>query len=352
MKECHIAFIGAGAVAAYHAYALTVLPFYYADAPRAELVAVTSATESTRQAFAARYGFRDALAIDDLAKRSDIDSVYIVSPNAAHYEHMQLVGAMPHVRRVLIEKPLCVSEEEARGIEAGDWGATRAQLGFQYLQSSVVREAHRRWRGGELGTPVHFQARYLHSGYLDPAYRARRASRLKAAPEGGAMVDLGSHAFSLAAAFLGNGLEVVDAMGSGAFPDVESDLCTIALCRDRASGAAGTVTASRVSAGAGELLELELRGTRGGFRFSTEDAETLEVFSTDAGESRLLRTASHYAHHNEFPKRPTLGGWLRSMVHASYLFLTDAGEPPSADLRHGLTVQRLLHETARRIVRR
>ena len=151
---------------------------------------------------------------------------------------------------------------------------------------------------------------------------------------------------------LGDELEVVEASTCGTFPDIPSDLCTVALCRDKASGAVGTVMASRVSAGAGELLEIELRGTRGGFRISTEDAESLEVFSSSSDKSEILRTASDYAPRSEFPKRAPLGGWLRSLVHADYLFLTDRDDEPCADLHHGLAVQRLLRETTRRITMR
>jgi predicted dehydrogenase len=350
VKEPVIAFIGAGAVADYHAYALGALHFYYPGVPRIVPSAVTSSRAETRDAFATRHGIRDSLPLDDLVKRTDIDTVYILSPNAFHYAHLNAALSMSGVRRIYVEKPLCTTDEERTSIAAmaSDADSVRIQMGFQFLHTSAARYAHEQWREGTFGAPIHFHVRYLHSAYLDEGYRARRAERLRPAPEGGAMVDLGSHAFSLAAAFLGNSLEVVDALENTVFPGMQSDFCTVALCRDPSTGAIGTVTASRVSAGAGELLEMEVRGTKGGFRFSSETADSLELFST-GGETRTIVTASDYRPHSEFPKRTVHGGWLRSLVHAQYVFISGMEENPAVDLQHGLTVQRLLLDVTRKL---
>lgn len=57
--------------------------------------------------------------------------------------------------------------------------------------------------------------------------------------------------------------------------------------------------------------------------------------------------SSSYAPISSFPSRHVPAGWLRSLVHAHYIFLTDA-DPDSfvPDLAHGLAVQRLVRETA------
>ena len=354
MKDCRIAFVGAGAVAHYHAYALAALPFYYHDCPSVECLAVTSASTTARETFAARYSFQYALATEDLWERSDIDAVYILGPNALHYSHLTKALAMQNVKRVYVEKPLCTTEEEERAITRRflpTANGVTVQLGFQFLQMSSVMRARSLWEQGTLGAPVHFRARYLHGGYLDHKYRTQRGERLKPIPEGGAAVDLGSHAFSLLAAFLGDGLEAIEALQSRGFQDIppECDLCTLVLCRDGTSGAVGTVTASRISAGAGEVLELEIRGTEGGFRLSTESPDILEIFAASSRESRIVNCSSDFGPYSQFPKRGCASGWLRSFVHANYLFLTHSGGSLAPDLRHGLVVQRLLRETAHRI---
>lgn len=354
MKACRVAFAGAGAVAHYHAYALAALKFYYRDHPDVHLVAVTSATGKTREAFAARYGFEHALSSEDLWKRTDVDTVYILGPNGLHYSHLASALSMPGVRQIYVEKPLCSTEAEERAI-AGELlrsaEGKSVQVGFQFLQMSPVRRARLLWQQDRFGDPITFQASYLHSGYLDPGYRRQRAERLKPTPEGGALGDLGSHALSLLAAFLGDGLEVLDAVRGPRLSDVppNSDLSSIVLCRDRTTGAVGTVTASRVSCGAGEVLEVEIRCTRGGFKFTTERPETLEVFPAAAGEASILDCASDFEPHSQFPHRTCSAGWLRAFVHASYLFLSGSDGLPVPGLQHGLAVQRLLREATCRI---
>jgi predicted dehydrogenase len=257
---------------------------------------------------------------------------------------------MKGIRRIYVEKPLCVSAAEERRIENALVSAgVTIQMGFQYLQMPSVRRALKMWRSGEFGEPVHFDVRYLHDGYLDRAYRDARRSRLKPTPLGGALSDLGSHAISLLTAFLGAELEVVAARKSSRFPDVpaDSDLCTTALLRDRRTGAAGSLVASRVSAGASESLDMELRGTRGAFRFSGERPDLLESAIDASRAWTLTPCGSEYLPASGFPATNVPGGWLRSLVHAHYLFFGGAdSEAVIPDLQHGLTVQRLVRATA------
>lgn len=357
MEDRRVAFVGAGAVAHYHAYALAALPFYYRDCPAIHCVAVASASASTRETFATRYGFRFALSPEDLWGRTDVDTIYILGPNATHYSHLMRALAMQSVRRVYVEKPLCVTENEERIITDQVLTSTKGlkiQLGFQFLQMSSVRHARSLWRQNSFGLPVHFQARYLHSGYLDQEYQNRRAERMKPTPEGGALVDLGSHAFSLLSTFIGDGLEVIEAVQGRGFGEAppESDMCTVALCRDAASRAVGTVTASRISAGAGEVLEMEIRCVKGGFSLSSESPETLEVFTASSKESAIVNCASNFEPDSQFPNSGCAAGWLRSFVHADYLFLSGSDRSVVPDLRHGLAVQRLIRQTSQRIERR
>src|SRR5205823_2034225 len=131
-------------------------------------------------------------------------------------------------------------------MQAADLGRRRVQVGYSFLQTATVRAAVGLVREADFGEPVHFHARFLHSGYLDSEYRAGRQTRLKPAPVGGVTVDLASHLFSLLVALLGaDTLEVLAACQSGSFPGVprDSDLCSTALVRHVPSGAVGTVQA-------------------------------------------------------------------------------------------------------------
>jgi len=102
--------------------------------------------------------------------------------------------------------------------------------------------------------------------------------------------------------------------------------------------------ASRVSAGTGDLLELEIFGTQGALRFSTDRPDGLEIFLTGQGHWESISCGSDYPPVTGFPSPKVPGGWLRSLVHAHYIFLggrdLDAFHP---DLDHALAVQRFIH---------
>jgi predicted dehydrogenase len=116
------------------------------------------------------------------------------------------------------------------------------------------------WKKGKLGKPLHFDLKYWHSDYLRKEYRDKRQSRLTPAPDGGAMADLGSHSLSLLIAILGNRVMVTSALQAGHFSDVreDSDLFSQISLYDASSGAAGTLSASRISSGTGDYFSFEL----------------------------------------------------------------------------------------------
>jgi len=83
--------------------------------PEANLVAVCSRSLAKGSAFAGRFG--EIRAYDDPASMaSDVDAIYIASPNMAHYE--QAHGFLSMGKPVLVEKPLVTSAEQARTLAA------------------------------------------------------------------------------------------------------------------------------------------------------------------------------------------------------------------------------------------
>jgi predicted dehydrogenase len=345
-----VAFVGAGAIARCHAFAMSAMRFYYEDAPETAPVLVTSARDERASAFALRYGFARAASDSDFWASRDIDTVFVLSPNRLHFEHARRALEMPAVKRIYLEKPICVTADEARLM--GEWRKTRPDVsvhcGYQLTQLSSLRRARDEWRAGTVGTPLHFRLSVLHCGYLDAEYRATRALRLAPMPEGGALVDLGSHLLSLAVMFFGNKLSVVSAYSHTPFPEVDtrSDMHTVVVLRDQATGALGTVTASRIAAGHEDSIELELSGDKGGLRYTSARPDALEIDTTPTRQEwRSVRCASDYTPESRFPAKGVSGGWLRPLLHAHYLFFTDnkAGHFVP-DLEHGLVVQRLIQE--------
>jgi predicted dehydrogenase len=344
-------FIGAGGIARSHAFALNSLKYYYNDVPVTELEAVCSSSEKSRTEFARKYGFKNPVTLEEFTSNSKINTVYILGPNSVHADHLQKAAEMASVKRIYIEKPVCsapAEEDQITGI-VRNHPEIKIQAGFQYLFMPSVREALKFWKSGKLGSLIHFDFKYYHGDYLRKEYREKRETRLTPAPDGGAMADLGSHAISLAIAFIGNELQIVNALQSGNFKDVikESDLYSHISLYDEKSGAAGTLAASRISSGTGDTLSLELFAEKGCLKVSSATPEYFEYFLEETGSWTKIVTGSNYKPVTSFPSGHVPPGWLRSMIHAHYIFLT--GNDPDAyipDIHHALQVQRLVRETA------
>lgn len=346
-----IGFIGAGGIARSHAYSLNSLKFFYNDAPEIDLQAVCAATEESRISFARRFGFSKSYELKEFVKDDNINSVFILGPNKVHYEHLNAVMGMTGLKRIYLEKPVCsnLKEEEAIRLLIKRHPAIKIQVGFQFLFSAVVREMLDLWKSGKMGKPIHFDLKYWHSDYLRKDYRDVRASRLTQAPDGGAMADLGSHSLSLLIAFLGNRLKITSALQGGHFADVreDSDLFSLISLYDDASGAVGTLSASRISTGTGDYFSIELYSGDGALRYSSATPDYFEFYMLETGVWNKKMVGSNFKPVSSFPSAHVPGGWLRSMIHAHYVFLTGNDKHEFVpDIEHGLDVQRLVTQTA------
>jgi predicted dehydrogenase len=344
-------FIGAGGIARSHAFAINSLRYYYNDSPDIELEAVCSFTRESRELFASKFGFRKSCDLEEFVSDNRINTVFILGPNKVHYEHLKAVIGMAALKRIYLEKPVCsnTDEEDAISRLIIKHPDIKIQVGFQYLFTAALREALKFWHSGRLGKPLHFDFRYYHGDYLQKRYRDRRASRLTPAPDGGAMADLGSHAISLLVAFLGSRLRITSAIQAGHFEDVvnDSDLFSQISLFDNSSKAAGTLSASRISSGTGDSLSLELYAEKGALRYSSGSADCFEYYIEDSGHWNRELVGSNYHPVSSFPSGHVPPGWLRSMIHAHYVFLTEGDHGSFVPgIEHGLTVQRLVTRTA------
>jgi predicted dehydrogenase len=355
-EKAVIGFIGAGGIARSHAFSLNSLKYYYNEAPEIELAAVCSATSESRKSFASRFGFEKSCELEEFLGDERIDTVFILGPNKVHFEHFRSVIGMKSIKRIYLEKPVCSGPEEERNLLqlSAQHPGVRTQVGFQYLYTAAVREALVLWRSGILGNPIHFDLKYYHSDYLKKSYRDKRVSRLTPAPDGGAMADLGSHIISLLIAFLGEKIRITGALQAGEFEDVPegSDLFSQISLYDEESHAAGTLSSSRVSSGTGDNLSFEIFATNGALRYSSLTPDFFEYYTEESGSWSRQMTGSNYRPVTTFPSGHVPGGWHRSMIHAHYVFLTNgSSEIIVPDIRHGLSVQRLLIDTAEHLKR-
>ncbi|QGY45487.1 hypothetical protein GM418_17965 [Maribellus comscasis] len=352
MQKIHIGFLGAGGIARAHAYSIQALKYYYSEVPELIFESVASARKESRESFAQKFGFSKAESVTEFTKNKNIDAVFILGPNKVHFEHFQQALQMPNVKYIYLEKPVCSSvqeEEEMKRLLNEFGGNVKIQVGFQYLQTSSVREALKFWKSGKLGKPIHFDLKYYHGDYLQSSYREKRVTRLTPAPDGGAMADLGSHGISLLMAFMGEELQITGALQGGNFNDVPagSDLFSSLSMVEPETGAVGNMSASRISSGTGDLVHLEIYAEKGALKYSSKQSEYYEYYEEGSNQWVKQMVGSNYKPVTSFPSGHVPPGWLRSMVHAHYCFFTGDDEPTFIpDLNHGLAVQRIVRETA------
>jgi hypothetical protein len=95
------------------------------------------------------------------------------------------------------------------------------------------------------------------------------------------------------------------------------------------------------------MLTMEIYAEKGALRFSSCSPDYFEYYLEETSSWSKIVTGSSFRDITSFPSGHVPPGWLRSMIHAHYVFLTDNKQEPFVpDIRHGLEVQRIVRETA------
>ncbi len=359
MNVLGVGILGYGFIGKVHAYAYRTIPFHYDPAPLAvRLVGVATSRRETAEAARVHGGFEMATADwRELIERKDIHIINICSPNAAHAE--QLAAAMAAGTHIYCDKPLTATMDEAEAVEraARGWKGI-GQMTFHNRFYSAPQRARQLVEQGFIGTPVSLRGVYLHAGSVDPATPLKWKLRKK--DGGGVLRDLGSHLLDLAD-WLAGPIAAIradtrilyptrpDGRGGTAAVDAEDHaLLTVRL----ASGALGTLEASKIATGAEDDLRLEIHGSRGALRFSLMEPDFLEAYSLAEPDMPLggsrgwtrIATTQRYPAPAAFPSARATSGWLRGHVHCLWHFLDAVarGAAPDPSIARGVEVQRMI----------
>lgn len=176
-----VAFVGAGFISYMHNYALRVCG-------GAKLVAIASNSPRTAEHRAHLFGaepyvFSD---LDRMLGRPDVETVFILSPNALHARHT--LAALRAGKHVVLEKPMALTLSDAREIiELAKKMRVQVAYAENQVFSPVVRRARELVAGGAIGAVQRVVAFVGHGGpppgwFWNPALAG-----------GGAQFDLGSH---------------------------------------------------------------------------------------------------------------------------------------------------------------
>jgi predicted dehydrogenase len=213
-----------------------------------------------------------------------IQAVSIVTPNHEHHGPAKafLEAGVP----VICDKPLTTHSAKARELVEL---ARKTKLVFavthNYTGYPMVREARELVQSGKLGKLRKVYVEYLQgwlASKLEDTGQKQAAWRVDPARSGpgGAIGDIGTHAFNLVEHITGDSITALNASLHTFVSGRRLDDDAMAFIR-LAGGATGTLTCSQVCVGQENALRIRLFGEQGGLAWEQEHPNDLRVFSRD-----------------------------------------------------------------------
>ncbi len=230
------------------------------------------------------------MAIREARRKDGIRAVAIVTPN-----HMHAGPAIEFLKRgihVICDKPLTATLAEAKKLaKAAEQSKALFVLTHNYTGYPLVRQARAMVARGDLGALRLVQVEYLQDWLTEPAEAAgSKQAEWRVDPAraglGGALGDIGTHAWNLAGFVTGMEPEAIAADLSSFVPGRVLDDNAHVMLR-YPGGARGTLLASQVAPGNENSLRLRVYGDKGGLEWSQEDPNRL-WFTPFGGEKRFL----------------------------------------------------------------
>lgn len=269
----------------------------------------------------------------ELIAMEDIDVVSICTPNQEHEE--MAIAALQAGKHVYLDKPVAVTGESALRIaEAAKKASGKTCVAFNNRFTPAMLRAKQLIDEGRLGRIMHFEARYLHSGSIEPDKPIGWKQQLQA----GTLLDMGSHVLDLITWMIGYPARALcrtrvlypqRPTRDGGFETQLADDHALMLL-EMPDGALGTIEASKIATGSNDDLTLELRGEKGALHWNLMDPNYLDFYDATLpsapiggfrGFTRIETVARYPAPGGTFlPPKNTLG-WERGHMHCYYSFL-------------------------------
>ena len=237
------------------------------------------------------YGSFEEMAKAEAARPDGIEAVAIVTPN-----HMHFAAAKAFLEagiHVICDKPMTTTLEDAKALaELAKSSRKLFVLTHNYTGYPLVRQARDMVAVGELGTLRYVQAEYVcdwltiateNTGSKQAAWRTDPAR----SGAGGAVADIGTHAFHLLSFVSGLQLDSVLADLTSFVPGRRLDDSVEVLLRF-VGGAKGMLWASQIAVGHENGLSLRIYGDKGGLEWAQENPN--QLWFARFGEPKQLLT--------------------------------------------------------------
>jgi len=270
----------------------------------------TSERDAVQQA-ADKLGWQEAATRwEEVVARPDIDVIDICTPGDSH---KPIAMAAAEARKVVFcEKPLANTLAEAEQmLDAVRSNGVIHMLCHNYRRAPAVQLAKQLIAEGRIGEIRHFRGTYLQDWIVNPDFP--RVWRLQKSEAGsGALGDIASHVLDLSRFLVGEVTEAASLLktfiterplpGSTARAPVDVDDASLNLVRF-ATGAIGTIEATRFATGRKNYLRFEINGSLGSLVFNLERLNELELYIEEGANSGFRTVLATDAAH------PYIAGW-------------------------------------------
>ena len=171
-----------------------------------ELVAVCRRHPEKLQKFADQFGVGTATTnADEVLTSSDIDAVYLATPNDLHLPHTLMAAAAG--KHVLVEKPMALSVAECHQmVDACDDADVRLGVAYYRRFYPIVQRIEQLISDGAIGTVMGISATTATPFAIEAGEDGYW--RVEPAGGGGAFMDIGSHRLNLFRYLMGPATEV------------------------------------------------------------------------------------------------------------------------------------------------
>lgn len=225
-----------------------------------------------------------------------MDFVSIVTPNHVHFAPAK--AALEAGFHVVLDKPMTLSLDEARELAQIIESSGRLFcLTHTYTGYPMVKQARQMVLNGDFGKIRKIYVEYPQAWLSTPLEQdGNKQAGWRTDPgksgKGGAMGDIGTHAFNLAEYV--SGLQVTKLCA-----DLHTKVPNRVLDDDGAmllrfeNGASGVLMATQIAAGEENNIKVRVYGEKGGLEWQQEDANTLQVKWLDRPKE-IYRAGSPY----------------------------------------------------------
>ena len=229
-KTMGVLIIGTGWVSGEHANA-------YLKNPHTEIRGLCDVDPEKADRLRVKYGLDCPVSSDyrELLKREDIDIVSVCTIHSSHYE--QAAASLQAGKHVMVEKPLCLSFEQARHLrDLTVQTGRRTAVGFVARWYSAIHALKNMVDAGMIGEPYYIESDFWHE--VAPGWKSSGKEA------GTALLTGGVHAIDLMRWFQKPGVEAVEVFAYSHAPGRRPDFTydpTIVLIVKFSNGSLGKV---------------------------------------------------------------------------------------------------------------